>query len=60
MSDSYAAGWGPAASAKCLDRFTIVTLVLTATVAFLVGAIFAGGVARSSVSAGAPVKAASG
>jgi hypothetical protein len=29
-------------------------------VAFLVGAIFAGGVARSSVSAGAPVKAASG
>src|ERR1700741_1694472 len=41
-------------------RFTIVTLILTATVAFLVGAIFAGGVARSSVSAGAPIKAASG
>jgi len=39
-------------------RFTVVTLVLTATVAFLVGAIFAGGVARSAVSAGAPVKAA--
>src|SRR5256712_4754660 len=41
-------------------RFTIVTVVLTAVVAFLVGAIFAGGVARSAVSAGAPVKAASG
>ena len=41
-------------------RFTIVTLVLTATVAFLVGAILAGGVARSAVSAGAPVKAATG
>jgi serine protease Do len=39
-------------------RFTIVTVVLTAVVAFLVGAIFAGGVARSAVSAGAPVKAA--
>src|SRR3989442_12508478 len=41
-------------------RFTIVTVVLTAVVAFLVGAIFAGGVARSAVSAGAPVQAASG
>src|SRR5262245_19231211 len=41
-------------------RFTVVTLVLTATVAFLVGAIFAGGVARSAVSAGAPVKAVTG
>src|SRR6266850_3448536 len=41
-------------------RFTVVTLILTATVAFLVGAIFAGGVARSSVSAGAPVRAVSG
>jgi serine protease Do len=40
-------------------RFTIVTLVLTAVVAFLVGAIFAGGVDRSSVAAGAPPKAAS-
>ena len=33
-------------------RFTIVTLALTAVVAFLVGAIVAGSVARSSVSAG--------
>src|SRR6185436_6002831 len=39
-------------------RFTLVTVVLTAFVAFLVGAIFAGGVARSAVSAGAPPKAA--
>ena len=39
-------------------RFTIITLCLTAIVAFLVGAIFAGGVARSAVSAGAPAKAA--
>ena len=37
-------------------RFTFVTVVLTAFVAFLVGAIFAGGVARSAVSAGAPQK----
>jgi serine protease Do len=35
-------------------RFTLVTLGLTAIVAFLVGAIFAGGVSRSSVSALAP------
>jgi serine protease Do len=40
-------------------RFTLVTVVLTAFVAFLVGAIVAGGVARSAVSAGgAPAKAA--
>ena len=39
-------------------RFTVITLCLTAIVAFLVGAIFAGGVARSAVSAGAPAKAA--
>jgi serine protease Do len=37
-----------------LRRFTIVTVVLTAVVAFLVGAIVAGGVARSAISAGAP------
>ena len=35
-------------------RFTVVTVTLTAVVAFLVGAIVAGGVARSAVSAGAP------
>ena len=35
-------------------RFTVVTLALTAFVAFLVGAIVAGGVARSAISAGAP------
>jgi len=33
-------------------RFTFVTIALTAVVAFLVGAIVAGGVARSSVAAG--------
>ena len=33
-------------------RFTIVSVALTAAVAFLVGTIFAGGVARSSVAAG--------
>src|SRR5450631_3916178 len=33
-------------------RFTLVTLALTALVSFLVGAIVAGGVARSAVSAG--------
>src|SRR5690349_9043591 len=33
-------------------RFTVVTLALTALVAFLVGAIVAGGVARSQVTAG--------
>jgi len=37
-------------------RFTLVTLALTAVVAFLVGAILAGGVARSAVSAVAPAK----
>jgi serine protease Do len=35
-------------------RFTFVTLALTGIVAFLVGAIVAGGVGRSSVAAGAP------
>jgi serine protease Do len=33
-------------------RFTLVTLALTAVVAFLVGAIVAGGITRSAVSAG--------
>jgi serine protease Do len=37
-------------------RFTVVTITLTAVVAFLVGAIVAGGVARSAVSAGGPPK----
>src|SRR5947209_2246915 len=37
-------------------RFTLVTVVLAAVVAFLVGAIFAGGLWRSSVTAGAPTK----
>src|SRR5712691_1653106 len=41
-------------------RFTLVTVSLTAIVAFLVGAIFAGGVARSAVTAGAPAKAGGG
>jgi len=35
-----------------MRRFTFVTLALTAVVAFLVGAIFAGGVSRSAVVAG--------
>ena len=35
-------------------RFTLVTVTLLAAVAFLVGAIVAGGVARSAVSVGAP------
>jgi serine protease Do len=39
-------------------RFTIVTVVLTAVVAFLVGAIVAGGIDRSGMSAGAPAKTA--
>src|SRR5580765_3816666 len=41
-------------------RFTLVTVTLTAIVAFLVGAIIAGGFARSAVSAGAPAKTAAG
>jgi serine protease Do len=41
-------------------RFTLVTVTLTAVVAFLVGAIIAGGFARSAVSAGTPAKAAAG
>ncbi len=39
-------------------RFTIVSLVLTAVVAFLVGAIVAGGLPRASVAAGARAKSA--
>ena len=39
-------------------RFTLITVALTALVAFLVGAIVAGGVARSTISAGAPAKSA--
>jgi len=38
-------------------RFTLVTVTLTAVVAFLVGAIVAGGSARSTITAGAPVAA---
>jgi serine protease Do len=37
-------------------RFTLVTVSLTAVVAFLVGAIVAGGLHQSSVAAGAPVR----
>jgi len=37
-------------------RFTFVSVALTEVIAFLVGAIVAGGVARSAVSAGAPAK----
>jgi len=37
-------------------RFTFVTVALTAVVAFLVGAIVAGGFVRAGVSAGAPPK----
>jgi serine protease Do len=37
-------------------RFTVVTVALTALVAFLVGVMVAGGVSRSEVSAGAPAK----
>jgi len=39
-----------------MKRFTLVTLGLVAIVAFLVGAIVAGGVSRSSVSAGTTAK----
>src|SRR6185436_9955297 len=39
-------------------RFTLVTVALTALVAFLVGALVAGGVARSTIPAGAPAKTA--
>ena len=42
---------------KMSRRFTIVTVALTACVAFLVGAIVAGGVARSAISAGVPSRA---
>src|SRR5512144_193109 len=35
-------------------RFTFITVALAAIVAFLVGAIFAGGFARPNVSAGSP------
>ena len=41
-------------------RFTLVTIALTAVVAFLVGAIVAGGVARSSISAVSPAAARAG
>src|SRR5689334_6391033 len=41
-----------------MKRFTLVTLALTATVAFLVGAIVAGGLTRPSIDAGTPAKAA--
>jgi len=41
-----------------MKRFTYVTVGLTAVVAFLVGAIFAGGGSHPAVTAGAPVKAA--
>jgi serine protease Do len=41
-----------------MRRFTLITVALTAVVAFLVGAIFAGGLARPSVAAGVPSKAA--
>src|SRR6266699_560360 len=37
-------------------RFTVVTVALTAIVAFLVGAIVAGGIARSSIAAGPATK----
>ena len=37
-------------------RFTLVTVTLTAVVAFLVGAILAGGGVRSAVTAGAPAR----
>src|SRR4051812_3503678 len=43
-----------------MRRFTFVTLVLTAVVALLVGAILAGGLSRPDVSAGGGAKAASG
>jgi serine protease Do len=38
-------------------RFTFATLILTAVVAFLVGAIFAGGVTRTAVVSGTPTPA---
>jgi serine protease Do len=41
-----------------MKRFTLVTVVLVAVVAFLVGAIVAGGMSRSSIVAGAPAKSA--
>ena len=37
-------------------RFTLVTIALTAVIAFLVGAIIAGGLTDPAVTAGAPVK----
>src|SRR5690242_12765748 len=39
-------------------RFTLVTVALTAVVAFLVGAIFAGGLSRSAIVTGTPKAAA--
>src|SRR5262245_30363092 len=43
-----------------MRRFTIVTVALTAVVAFLVGAIVAGGLSHPDVAAGAPAKMAAG
>src|SRR5438876_710098 len=43
---------GKSAQPRMSKRFTVVSLALTAIVAFLVGAIVAGGAARSSVTAG--------
>ena len=41
-----------------MRRFTFVTLALTAIVAFLIGAILAGGLDRSAISAGPGAKTA--
>src|SRR5438093_822380 len=41
-----------------IRRFTLITVALTAIVAFLVGAIVAGGIARSTLSAGARARTA--
>jgi serine protease Do len=47
-------GCGAEPHVKMSQRFTIVSVTLTAVVAFLVGAIFAGGLEHASVAAGAP------
>src|SRR5213593_2977403 len=49
MVSPVAAGFG--------RRFTLITVALVAVVAFLVGAIFAGGLSRPAVSAGIPARA---
>src|SRR6184192_2351496 len=41
-------------------RFTVVTVALSAVIAFLIGAIFAGGITRSAISAGGPARSVSG